>query len=386
MSTPTIKPKKKPYVPPTPPTPTVQPVTAPEETLVTEAPVEPVLTTIAPVAPKVAKEAPALVAKDKFLKQAQAKYGITRGVINWSESISKTYLLDGKLPAQTTRGNWVSDVTRVNRLDKLSDSEYLDFVEGFYDDELNELEVELCWKAVYERFKLPGNVSFEAAKDKLLHNKDYNLTVDGVLIDCSSRCTLPLSKWTYLEVRAALLNDISRGEHTEEQLLNRFKEILQLPKNANTELITRNLKEDVKSTMYDQLMEAKLEEYKSVRIGPNRKGPREVGTAHALFLRQVRQLITKEYPVFKEGWNILLGFVKREENTLFSDKVRYDHWDNVPLQGNDLEALESLLTLVKMSVENSNVGRTLAPSLVVDLTRYLGPQEDVEKIVAYYSR
>ena len=399
MSNPNSKSKKKPYIPPVAvvedkletavveETPNTDPVAEPPPE-VTPDPAPSPAVAMEPVQPKVAKMTPKdpNVANKDLMAKAQDKYGKSRGDVHWDKDVSKKYLEDGLLPEKTPRDNWVSDTTRIRRLNQLTETEYLDFVEGHFDSELEELEVELFWKAVYERFRLPGNLTYRAAKAKLLKGTDPEMTANGLLVQCSVRDTLPLSNWTYLEVRAALLNEISRGQHTEDQLVDRLKEILQLPKDTSTELVTRNLEEAVKSTMYDQLMEAKLEEYKNVRIGPNRKGPAEIGTAHALFLRQVRQLIAKEYPVFKEGWNILLGFVKREENTLFSDKTRYVHWDNVPLQGNDLEALESLLTLLKMSVENSNVGRALAPSLVVDLTRLLGPQEDVEKIVAYYSR
>lgn len=318
----------------------------------------------------------------KLLKLAQAKYGASRGTIRWTDAECKAYLDKDILPAKTTQDNWVNDVNRESNLKEWDQSEIIDFVNG-------EIKVsskraaELVWGEIYLRYKLPGNLTIKEAKQYILNNKPIEYTDNGVLVKDDIRESLWLDQWTYKEVRAALLGNI-KTKKTHDELVQALRENLDVSDEFSEELLTRNLEKEKFSKMSNMIFESKLEEYKRGRTAPT--NGRKVGDANAMLLRQVRKLIGKPYPEFKEGWNALTSFVKREENTLFHDRVRYEHWDQVPLSGKDLDAITDLLTLLVLSVDPVNRQKGLGDEMIFDLVRNLGTQEEIEKIVTYYRR
>lgn len=320
--------------------------------------------------------------EDAIRLEAQTKYG--RGPIGWSVKECHDYLKKNILPAKTHRDNWVTDVRRAKDLKTWTLSECLDFVEGLL--RLGkDVDIEQVWGEIFHRFKIPGNATREDVKAFVLNQTPIPATESGQLLHDVTRDAKPVEFWTYVDLRAALLGEI-KTPHDKATLVKALRNILGVSEQYSEERLLDTLTTERYASMKDTLLVSKLEEYKKARMTKgNFVNPKLHGDAHAMFYRLVAKLFTREYREFKEAWTIVLDFVKREENTLFNIKRRYEHWSMVSLTGTDLRAAEDLTNLLTMSADPVVRNQGLSEDVIRNLTRHLCTDDQMQMLFTYYA-
>lgn len=320
--------------------------------------------------------------EDAIRLEAQNKYG--RGVIGWPLSDCQAYLDNKILPPMTARQNWVRDVNRLNDLQQWTLGECLDFIEGKLDLGKGADET-LVWEEIYRRFKIPGNAAKQDAVAFVLENTPIPLTSTGQLVNDSTRDAKPVEYWTYLDIRSALLGEIT-SPHDTPTLVKALRLILGVSDTYSEERLISTLTTERYASMKDEVLLSKLEEFKTARMTKgNFVNPKLHGDAHAMFFRTVKKLFSREYREFKEGWTLLLDFVKREENTLFNIKRRYEHWAMVSLRGEELRAAEDLINLLTMSADPVVRNKGVSEAMIRGLTRHLCTDDEMQKLFTYYA-
>lgn len=314
--------------------------------------------------------------------EAQNKWG--RGVIGWPAKDCKRYLEENVLPPKTTRDNWVRDVNRVKDLSAWTLSECIDFVDGQLELDAR-LDVDLVWEEIYRRYRVAGSATRKDVKALVLKDTPIPMTDSGQLVNSTTRDAKSVDTWTYADIRGALLGHY-KSQHSKEDLVKALKNILGVSDNYDTNRLLDSLIEERNSSMADMLLIAKLEEFKKARMNTGAfVKPTTHGDAHAVFFRTVKKLLSREYREFKEGWTIVLDFVKREENTIFTMKRRYEHWNQVPLSGADLRAAEDLINLLTATADPALRNRATNLAMIKGLTQHLCTETDMEKLFTFYT-
>lgn len=304
--------------------------------------------------------------------------------VNFPVDMCEEILATKQVPSRTRRGNWLVDTQREKSFDKWSLETIYDFLDGSIQLSGPEAE-DLAWSEIYRRYQLSPGTYHDDAIAWITAGTPVPVTKSGLLARDSVRESLDIEHWTYKELRATLLGEI-KHPFTDEQFISRLREVSGVDDRFDTDKLVEITLEKGYGTMTHNTLESRLEQYKRIRYGSGRQSAKVIGDNHAILLREIRRQLDQEYPLFAEGWKILLAFVKREMNTLFNDKVRYDSWKQVPLSGADLRALEDVLTLLVMSVEDDARKNGLPVDMVRGLTTHLTTEENQQKLLAFYSR
>jgi hypothetical protein len=296
------------------------------------------------------------------------------------------YLFETKqvLPHRTPRGEWPVDIRRKRNIKAWTANSLLDWVDGNIKTPKGVDEDDI-YAELYRRNKLPGNWSREDAIEYVKTGKKPGYTKHGVLIKDSMRDGAPVSHWTHLELRSALLDEIG-SPHSKEEMVDALRKRLGLKDTFSARRLLDTLEESpTEANMNNTLLKSKLEEFRTVMIKPAvHLTEKSAGDAHKALWQTLRDVIRREPAEFHEGWNIVLNFVNDNYNTLFLMERRHRGWSMISLSKSALTTYEYLLTLM-VETRAPNARSNPGTCNLNTILRYVTNEQERSNIIHFYT-
>lgn len=367
------------------------PTDALPEPIVEPEPVAAVVPEVAAVEPEAQPEPepePEVVTdpKEQELRSRLAKKLPAGAAQAWTVAALHLYEKTGAWAPQTKNGNWVEDMRRGKNMKEWSSTELLDWAAGAIKTPRG-VEDETIHNELFLRYRLPGNWTDKAAVEYVVNGVKPAYTSKGVLIEDRTRDNTSVNHWTYLELRSALLNEIS-SPHTVEELVDALRHRLNLNQSYSQEKLLESLADTpTEVSMDNAMLKAKLDEYKSgmTKNGANLTAA-SAGLHQMMLNKAIRQVLKRDIVGFMEGWQILLNWVNTEYATLFfPEKARFG-WSHLTLAKAPLAVFEDLLTL--LITTRDPIGRKEAAAIfpMTTMLRHIPDEAERQNLVQFYAQ
>lgn len=293
----------------------------------------------------------------------------------------------GAYPEKTRRGNYLEDIRRTNALRDWQGSELEDWLDGKISTPSG-VDTDKIVEEIYRRWRLPNNWTLDAARAFIFNGEKPGYTEAGVLIEDRAREASSLSQWTYQELRAAILGEIT-CQHKREDLVSQLRIRLGLSESfTETKLLEDLDKVNQGVTMDDILLKAKLEEYKAAMTKyPARDITEEhAGGAQTMLYKTIRQVLAREPAEFTEGWLTLLNFINTEYNELFYPERARLGWSALKMQRAAMTTFEELLSLMIFTREPANRLSGAKMFNIETIMRYVPDDLEKQNLHGFYSQ
>jgi hypothetical protein len=304
----------------------------------------------------------------------------------WPEKHLVLFEKTGAWPEKTRRGNWLEDIRRQANLKDWQTSELEDWLDGKIATPRG-VDSDLIVDEIFRRWRLPGNWTLDAVRAFIATGEKPGYTKDGVLIEDRTRDTAPISHWTYLELRAALLGQIE-VRHERKDVVAQFRTRLGLRDSYSEEKLLADLdKSQTEVNMDMVVLKHKLEEYKTAMTqhGPHLTEA-TAAKAQLMLYKVIRDVMKQDPATFAEGWLIILNWINVEYNTLFNMGRAYYGWSKISLSKPALTSFEELLGLM---IDTRTPAARMAGTgfrNVETILRHIPSEEERQNIIQFYAK
>lgn len=291
----------------------------------------------------------------------------------------------GAIPLRTPRGEWPVDIRRRRVIKDWSSNALMDWVDGAIKTPRGIDEHDI-YEELARRNRLPGNWSHEQIHTYVKEGTRPAYTDKGVLVDDVMRASNPLSHWTHLEIRSALLEEIE-SPHSKEDLVDALRMRLGLNNTYSAKRLLDTLADSpTEANMNNSLLKSKLEEFKEVMKKPKMHLSDETaGNAQTALGKTLRKLLQRDPAEFTEGWQIVLNFVNENYSTLFTPEIRYRGWSQLALNKPQAATYEDLLTLIIATRTPATRRNPSTPVVLETVLRHVADEQSRSNVMNFYA-
>lgn len=305
--------------------------------------------------------------------------------VAWSGEDILNYLMFGKYPEKTQRGNWVYDARRGAVVTDWTADELLDFIEERLKFDAH-FDQSLAWEEAYRRYKAPPAWTHADFREYVCTGVKPEYTESGLLVNDRQRDNKRPAHLTFKEIRGALLGEIEIKVPREE-LMAQYRLRMNVGNGFSDERLLQSLPSSpTEVSMDNTFLVAKLEEYKTgMTRNDENLSEATAGQCQAMLYKAIRALLKRDYNEFNEGWNLLLDFVNENYAALFDPYKARRGWSQVNLNVSQLRFFEDLLSLVIAT--RSPIGRAQAArayNLEV-VMHHLPEENERQNLQTYYA-